>query len=78
MLDPDGNVFCSVSANAHAHLTGDYQCPTWQPVGPPPPLPSSLYSLTPTSAQANDVTTTFYDADGDQLQSTGPDARRPP
>ena len=33
-----------------------------------PPSPASLY---PT--QANDVTTSFYDADGDEVQSTNPD-----
>jgi RHS repeat-associated protein len=70
--DPDGNVYCSVSANAYA--AGNYQCPSWQPgwVGAPP-NPSSLYSTTPSPSQANNVTTTFYDANGDALQSTNPD-----
>jgi YD repeat-containing protein len=72
--DPDGNVYCSVSANAYAAGSSAYQCPPWQPGWvSSPPSPSSLYSSTPTSAQANNVTTTFYDVNGDQLQSTDPD-----
>ena len=72
--DPDGNVYCSVSANAYAAGTSAYQCPPWQPAWiSSPPSPSSLYSSTPTSAQADNVTTTFYDANGDELQSTNPD-----
>ncbi len=70
--DPDGNVYCSASANAVA--AGGYQCPPWQPGWvASPPNPSSLYSSTPGSGQAYDVTTTFYDADGDQVQTTNPD-----
>ena len=71
--DPDGNVYCSVSANAVAMGATAYQCPAWQAswiAGPPSPL--TLYSTTPSSAQANNVTTTFYDADGDEVQSTDP------
>jgi RHS repeat-associated protein len=72
VYDPDGNVYCSVSANAVT--SGGYQCPPWQAGWVSnPPSPSSLYSSTPTSAQADNVTTTFYDANGDQLQSTDPD-----
>ncbi|HUB69610.1 MAG TPA: RHS repeat-associated core domain-containing protein [Acidimicrobiales bacterium] len=72
--DPDGNVYCSVSANAYA--TGGYQCPPWQASwAAAPPSPSSLYSSTPSTSQADDVTTTFYDADGNELQSTGPDVQ---
>jgi YD repeat-containing protein len=72
--DPDGNVYCSVSANAYAAGASAYQCPPWQPGWvSSPPSPSSLYSSTPTSAQANNVTTTFYDANSDELQSTDPD-----
>ena len=40
---------------------------------PRPPSPTSLYSTTPTSAQANNVTTTFYNANGQQVQTTNPD-----
>ena len=70
--DPDSNVFCSVSANAVAGAS--FQCPTWQDTWiAAPPSPTSLYSSTPTAAQANDVTTTFYDADNNQVQSTNPD-----
>ena len=72
--DPDGNVFCTVSANAYAQGTGAYQCPTWQSAWiAAPPSPTSLYSNTPTSAQAKDVTTTFFNPDGQQIQSTNPD-----
>src|SRR6202034_729823 len=72
--DPDGNIFCVVSANAHAAGTSAYQCPTWQPAWiTAPPNPSSLYSSSPTSAQANNVTTTFSDADDTVLQSSTPE-----
>lgn len=72
VYDPDGNVFCSVSANAEAG--GNFQCPTWQNTWiATPPNPSSLYSSTPSAAQANDVTTKFDDANGNQIQSTNPD-----
>jgi len=70
--DPDGNVFCTVSANAEAG--GNLQCPTWQSSWiSSPPNPSSLYSSTPNSAQANNVTTTFYDANANVVQSSNPD-----
>ena len=69
--DPNSNVCCSVSANAYA--TGSYQCPSWQPWWiSEPPSPSSLYSTAPSTSQANDVTTAFYNADGDMLQTTNP------
>jgi RHS repeat-associated protein len=69
--DPDGNVFCSVSANAVAGAT--YQCPVWQAAwAASPPNPISLYSSSPTSAQAEDVTTDFYDPDGRLVQSSTP------
>jgi RHS repeat-associated protein len=72
--DPNGNVYCSVSANAVA--SGSYQCPPWQPAwASTPPNPAPLYSSTPSAAQADNVTTTFYDADGDQLQSTNADTQ---
>jgi RHS repeat-associated protein len=70
--DPNGDIYCTVSANAFA--TGGSQCPQWQ-VGwiAAPPNPTSLYSTSPTSAQANEVTTYFDDANAEQLQSTNPD-----
>jgi len=72
--DPNGNVYCSVSANAVAG--GSYQCPPWQATWiTSPPSPLSLYSSSPSPAQANDVTTTFSDANGDQVQSTDPDVQ---
>ncbi len=72
--DPDGNVFCSVSANAVAAGPTAYQCPSWQPGWiTAAPNPSALYSSSPNSAQADNVTTTFFNADGQQLQSTNPD-----
>lgn len=72
--DPDGNAYCSVSANAYAEGPSAYQCPTWQTSWiTSPPSPISLYSATPSSNQANNVTITFSNADGDQLQSTNPD-----
>jgi RHS repeat-associated protein len=72
--DPDGNVYCTVSAKAHAAGTSAYQCPPWQAGWVfNPPNPSGLYSTTPTSAQANDVTTSFYNDNGQLVQSTSPD-----
>ena len=72
--DPDGNVYCSVSANAYAEGSSSYQCPPWQSSWiASTPSPSDLYSSTPDSSQANNVTTTFYDANGNQLQSINPD-----
>ena len=70
--DPNGNPFCTVSANA---LTaGGFQCPIWQPGWiTTPPSPTSLYSTTPTSTQANKVTTAFFNANGGQVQTTDPD-----
>jgi RHS repeat-associated protein len=74
--DPNGNAFCTVSANAVAAGSSTYQCPTWQPGWiVTPPSPSALYSTSPTSAQANNVTTDFFNADGDQVQTTNPDIR---
>jgi len=72
--DPNGNAFCTVSANAYAQGSTKYQCPIWQPAWiTAPPKPSSLYASSPTSAQATNVTTTFLNADRDQVQSTNPD-----
>jgi len=72
VYDPNGNVYCSVSANNFA--AGSYQCPVWQTwwIGTPP-SPSGLYSSTPIPSQAENVTTTFYNANGQQVQSTNPD-----
>ena len=72
--DPNGDVYCSVSAKADAAGTSAYQCPPWQASWiVSPPSPASLYSSTPSSSQANNVTTTFYNADSTQVQSTNPD-----
>jgi RHS repeat-associated protein len=72
--DPNGHAYCTVSANAVA--SGGFQCPPWQTGWiTSPPSPASLYSSTPTSAQANRVTTTFYNADGAQTQTTNPDVQ---
>jgi RHS repeat-associated protein len=74
--DPNGNAYCSVSANANASGSWTYQCPSWNNAWiTRPPNPSSLYSSTPTKSQANNVTTTFYDANGNQLQTTNPDVQ---
>jgi RHS repeat-associated protein len=70
--DPNGNVYCSVSANATA--SGKYQCPQWQsPWIAFPPNPQSEYSSSPSSTQANNVTLNFYNANGKTVQSTNPD-----
>jgi len=72
--DPNGNVYCSVSANAYAAGASAYQCPPWQPSWiTSPPSPLSLYSSSPSAAQANNVTMTFSNANGNQVQSTNPD-----
>ena len=72
--DPNGHVFCSVSANAYAQGSAAFQCPTWQPGWiTAPPSPTALYSTTPSASQANNVTTAFYSADGDEVQTTNPD-----
>ena len=72
--DPDGNVYCLVSANAYAQGTSAYQCPPWQNGWiASPPNPSSEYSATPGATQADNVTLTIDDADGNQVQSTNPD-----
>jgi RHS repeat-associated protein len=72
--DPDGNVYCSVSANAYAKGPTASQCPTWQKawIGSPP-NPTGEYSSTPSATQANNVTLSFANADGDAVQSTNPD-----
>ena len=63
-----------MSANADALGTSAYQCPTWQASWiSAPPSPTSLYSSTPSADQANNVTTAFYNADGDEVQSTNTD-----
>jgi len=63
--DPNENVFCSVSAKNEA---GSASCPAWTDSWiATPPIPSTLISSNP------DVTTSFYDADGNLLQSTNAD-----
>jgi RHS repeat-associated protein len=72
--DPNGDVYCIVSANAYA--SGNYQCAPWQAAWIiAPPSPSTLYSSTPTSAQANNVTMSFDNANGNTVQSTNPDVQ---
>jgi RHS repeat-associated protein len=72
--DPDSNIYCSVSAKAYAQGTSAYQCPAWQNGWiATPPKAGSLYSSSPSSSQANNVTTAFYNADGKLVQSTTPD-----
>ena len=72
--DPNGNAYCTVSANAYAAGSTAYQCPPWQNSWiTAPPNPNSLYSTNPTSAQANNVTTTFHNANGQEVQTTNAD-----
>lgn len=68
--DPDGNTYCSVSPKAYAE--GGDTCPAWQASwASSVPSVSSLYSgSTPPAAE---VSTSFYDADGELLQQSGPD-----
>jgi RHS repeat-associated protein len=74
--DPNGNAFCSVSANADAAGTSAYQCPTWQSAWiVAPPSPTALYSTSPSPSQGNNVTTNFFNADGTQVQTTNPDVQ---
>jgi len=62
--DPDGNVYCTVSAKNEA----SHSCPTWTDSWiATPPIPSTVITSNP------DVSTSFYDADGDQLQTTDAD-----
>jgi RHS repeat-associated protein len=64
--DPNGNAYCSISADAE---TGTYQCPPWEAGWiSAPPNPVGLYP-----SLASNVTTTFYNDDGEQLQTTNPD-----
>jgi RHS repeat-associated protein len=72
--DPNGSVFCSVSADAYAAGSSAFQCPTWQSGwAAQPPNPTSLYSSSPDPAQADNVTTTFDNAAGQQVQTTTAD-----
>jgi RHS repeat-associated protein len=72
--DPDGTLYCSVGANAYAKGPLGYQCPTWQAGWvATPPNPVSEYSSSPTSTQAESVTLSFDDPDGNQIQSSNPD-----
>ena len=69
--DPNGNVYCSVSADAYA--LGTYLCPAWDPAwgaaGGQPPSVAQLYA---TGGWAREVSTSFYDADGELAQQSGP------
>ena len=74
--DPNGNLYCSVSANAVAAGTSAYQCPEWQAAWiSSPPSPSVLYSSSPGPTQANNVTMTYSNANGQEVQSTDPDVQ---
>ena len=73
--DPNGNVYCAVSAKVYVPPpTTAYQCPPWEAtwISSPPP-PTTLYSSSPSPSQANNVTTTFYNADGKEVETTNPD-----
>jgi RHS repeat-associated protein len=72
--DPNGNVYCSVSGDAYTNDSATYQCPLWQASWiTDPPSPNMLYSATPGPEQANQVTTSFYDANGNLLQQSNAD-----
>jgi len=67
--DPNGNTYCSESANATAELPNGCQAVVWQPGWiTVPPNPTTEYP-----SPANGVTLSFTDADGNQVQSTNPD-----
>jgi RHS repeat-associated protein len=71
--DPDGKAYCTVSANAYAGYVAEtsyYQCAAWQTswIDAPP----SLYSLISDSNVPVDVTTSFYDPDGNLVESINP------
>jgi len=69
--DPNGNTYCSESANATAQLPTGCQAVVWQPGWiTAPPNPATEYP-----SPANDVTLSFTDADGNQVQSTNPDVQ---
>ena len=61
--DPDGNVYCSVSAAD----SGSYLCPAWQPswISTPP-------ALTTLTGDSNHVTTSFHNANSQLIQATDP------
>jgi len=63
--DPDGHVYCSVSADN----SGSYRCPTWQAswIDTPPSPTQDLPGI------STNVTTNFYNANGQLIQSTNPD-----
>ncbi|HMD46094.1 MAG TPA: RHS repeat-associated core domain-containing protein [Acidimicrobiales bacterium] len=64
--DPNGNVYCSVSANAYAQGSSAWSCPAWAAgwVTAPP---------NPVGSEASNVTTSFSDADGEVVQRSTPD-----
>jgi RHS repeat-associated protein len=72
--DPNGKAYCTVSANAYAFGSNGYNCPAWNPTWiAQPPNPKSLYATSYSSTLAYNVTTAFYNADGQQVQTTNPD-----
>jgi RHS repeat-associated protein len=72
--DPNGHVYCTVSAAAYTLGAGGYQCPTWQAGWiTAPPNPASLYS-TSGQAGAKATSTRFFDAAGRLRQTSNPDA----
>jgi RHS repeat-associated protein len=74
--DPNGHVYCSVSPDAYALGPSTYQCPAWVSSWiTAPPSPSTFYSTSPNSEQANSVTTTFNNAGGQIAQTTNPDVQ---
>ena len=65
-----------MSANATAGTPTAGQCAPWQPGWiSTPPAPASAYSTTPGPTQFDDVTTTFHNADGTEVQTTNPDVQ---
>ena len=74
--DPDGNLYCSVSANAYAQ--GLISCPSWAPSWiSAPPSPTALYANSQSPTSADGVTMSFYDANGNLLQETTPENTSP-
>jgi RHS repeat-associated protein len=84
--DPNGNTYCTASADAFAlgpynapSGAGGYQCPPWQAswISSPPNLSPSatspLYSYAPNSSQALGVSLSFEDSDGNAMETVTPD-----
>ena len=68
--DPNGDVYCTMAPNAAASGSNyPGTCPAWQASWiAAPPSPSSLYP-----SLADNVTTSFANADGEVVQATNPD-----